>query len=450
MSWVMVSPELVVAAAADLAGIGSAISSANAAAAVNTTGLLTAGADEVSTAIAALFGAQGQAYQAASAQAAAFYAQFVQALSAGGGAYAAAEAAAVSPLLAPINAQFVAATGRPLIGNGANGAPGTGANGGPRVVDRHGARRSGRPRRLGRTVSGGRRAVRQRRGTELCERIPAMARCDVLVSADWAESNLHAPKVVFVEVDEDTSAYDRDHIAGAIKLDWRTDLQDPVKRDFVDAQQFSKLLSERGIANEDTVILYGGNNNWFAAYAYWYFKLYGHEKVKLLDGGRKKWELDGRPLSSDPVSRPVTSYTASPPDNTIRAFRDEVLAAINVKNLIDVRSPDEFSGKILAPAHLPQEQSQRPGHIPGAINVPWSRAANEDGTFKSDEELAKLYADAGLDNSKETIAYCRIGERSSHTWFVLRELLGHQNVKNYDGSWTEYGSLVGAPIELGS
>ncbi len=286
--------------------------------------------------------------------------------------------------------------------------------------------------------------------TELCERIPAMARCDVLVSADWAESNLHAPKVVFVEVDEDTSAYDRDHIAGAIKLDWRTDLQDPVKRDFVDAQQFSKLLSERGIANEDTVILYGGNNNWFAAYAYWYFKLYGHEKVKLLDGGRKKWELDGRPLSSDPVSRPVTSYTASPPDNTIRAFRDEVLAAINVKNLIDVRSPDEFSGKILAPAHLPQEQSQRPGHIPGAINVPWSRAANEDGTFKSDEELAKLYADAGLDNSKETIAYCRIGERSSHTWFVLRELLGHQNVKNYDGSWTEYGSLVGAPIELGS
>ncbi|CKP98081.1 thiosulfate sulfurtransferase cysA2 [Mycobacterium tuberculosis] len=259
-----------------------------------------------------------------------------------------------------------------------------------------------------------------------------MARCDVLVSADWAESNLHAPKVVFVEVDEDTSAYDRDHIAGAIKLDWRTDLQDPVKRDFVDAQQFSKLLSERGIANEDTVILYGGNNNWFAAYAYWYFKLYGHEKVKLLDGGRKKWELDGRPLSSDPVSRPVTSYTASPPDNTIRAFRDEVLAAINVKNLIDVRSPDEFSGKILAPAHLPQEQSQRPGHIPGAINVPWSRAANEDGTFKSDEELAKLYADAGLDNSKETIAYCRIGERSSHTWFVLRELLGHQNVKNYD------------------
>ena len=207
---------------------------------------------------------------------------------------------------------------------------------------------------------------------------------------------------------------------------------------------------DRGISNDDTVILYGGNNNWFAAYAYWYFKLYGHEKVKLLDGGRKKWELDGRPLSTDTVSRPATSYTAAAPDNSIRAFRDEVIAAINVKNLVDVRSPDEFSGKILAPAHLPQEQSQRPGHIPGAINVPWSKAANEDGTFKSDEDLAKLYADAGLDGKKETIAYCRIGERSSHTWFVLQELLGHQNVKNYDGSWTEYGSLVGAPIELGS
>ena len=198
------------------------------------------------------------------------------------------------------------------------------------------------------------------------------------------------------------------------------------------------------------MILYGGNNNWFAAYAYWYFKLYGHDDVKLLDGGRKKWELDGRPLTADKVERPQTSYTAKDPDNTIRAFRDEVIAAIGTKNLVDVRSPDEFSGKILAPAHLPQEQSQRPGHIPGAINVPWSKAANEDGTFKSDEDLAKLYAEAGLDGKKETIAYCRIGERSSHTWFVLQELLGHQNVKNYDGSWTEYGSLVGAPIELGS
>ena len=277
-----------------------------------------------------------------------------------------------------------------------------------------------------------------------------MARSDVLVSTDWAENNLNTPHVVFVEVDEDTSAYETGHITGAVRLDWKTDLQDPVKRDFVDAQQFSKLLSERGIATNDTVILYGGNNNWFAAYAYWYFTLYGHGDVKLLDGGRKKWELDGRALSTDAVTRPATSYTASPPDTSIRAFRDEVIAAIGTKNLVDVRSPDEFSGKILAPAHLPQEQSQRPGHIPGAINVPWSKAANEDGTFKSDEQLAALYAAAGLDGDRETIAYCRIGERSSHTWFVLQELLGHRNVKNYDGSWTEYGSLVGAPIELGS
>lgn len=276
-----------------------------------------------------------------------------------------------------------------------------------------------------------------------------MARSDVLVSAEWAENNLDAPKTVFVEVDEDTSAYEDGHIAGAVRLDWKTELQDQVKRDFVDQQQFSKLLSDKGIANDDTVILYGGNNNWFAAYAYWYFKLYGHEDVKLLDGGRKKWELDGRPLTTEVPQRAATSYTAAAPNNDIRAFRDEVIAAIGEKNLVDVRSPDEFSGKILAPAHLPQEQSQRAGHIPSAINVPWSKAANEDGTFKSDEDLAKLYAEAGLDGTKETIAYCRIGERSSHTWFVLQELLGHQNVKNYDGSWTEYGSLVGAPIELG-
>jgi thiosulfate/3-mercaptopyruvate sulfurtransferase len=278
-----------------------------------------------------------------------------------------------------------------------------------------------------------------------------MARSDVLVSTEWAGNNLDTAGVVFVEVDENTSAYDDEgHIPGAVKLDWRDDLQDSVKRDFVDQQQFSKLLSDKGIGNDDTVVLYGGNNNWFAAYAYWYFKLYGHADVKLLDGGRKRWQLDARPLVKDAVSRASTSYTAQAPDNTIRAFRDEVIAAIGAKNLVDVRSPDEFSGKILAPAHLPQEQSQRPGHIPGALNVPWSKAANEDGTFKSDEDLAELYAAAGLDGAKETIAYCRIGERSSHTWFVLQELLGHKNVKNYDGSWTEYGSLVGAPIELGS
>ncbi|RKN39100.1 sulfurtransferase [Micromonospora endolithica] len=276
-----------------------------------------------------------------------------------------------------------------------------------------------------------------------------MSRDTALVSAEWAEKNLDAPGVVFVEVDEDTSAYDTGHIAGAIKLDWKTDLQDPVRRDFVNSSQFEKLLSERGIGNDDTVVLYGGNNNWFAAYAYWYFKLYGHRDVKLLDGGRKKWELDARPLVSDAVTRPATQYVAQAPDVSIRAFRDEVVDAIGTKNLVDVRSPDEYAGRLLAPAHLPQEQAQRAGHIPTAISVPWSKAANEDGTFKSDDELRKIYADAGLDDGKETIAYCRIGERSSHTWFVLQELLGHQNVKNYDGSWTEYGSLVGVPVALG-
>jgi thiosulfate/3-mercaptopyruvate sulfurtransferase len=274
-----------------------------------------------------------------------------------------------------------------------------------------------------------------------------MSRTDVLVTADWAQENLNTPGLVFVEVDEDTSAYDGGHLEGAVKLDWKKDLQDPVRRDFVDKAGFEKLLSSRGIGNDDTVILYGGNNNWFAAYAYWYFKLYGHENVKLVDGGRKKWELDGRPLSKDAVERPATQYQAKDPDLSIRAFRDEVVDSIGKKNLIDVRSPDEFSGKILAPAHLPQEQAQKGGHIPTAQNIPWSKAANEDGTFKSDEQLAALYAEQGYDDNKATIAYCRIGERSSHTWFVLRELLGKSDVKNYDGSWVEYGSLVGVPIE---
>ncbi|KXO98724.1 sulfurtransferase [Tsukamurella pseudospumae] len=274
-----------------------------------------------------------------------------------------------------------------------------------------------------------------------------MARSDVLVSADWAEQNLDTPGVVFVEVDEDTSIYDDNHIKGAVRLDWRKDLQDPIRRDFLDQEGFSKLLSERGVGNDDTVVLYGGNNNWFAAYAYWYFKLYGHQDVKLLDGGRKKWELDARPLSTDAVTRPATTYVAKPVDLSLRAFRDEVIDSIGKKNLIDVRSPDEFSGKISAPAHLPQEQAQQRGHVPGAINIPWSTTANEDGTFKSDDDLAALYAEKGFDDAKETIAYCRIGERSSHTWFVLQEILGKKNVKNYDGSWVEYGSLVGAPIE---
>jgi len=278
-----------------------------------------------------------------------------------------------------------------------------------------------------------------------------MSRSDVLVDADWVEAHRGDPGVVLVEVDEDTAAYDKGHIANAVKIDWKKDLQDPVRRDFIDKHGFEELMSARGISNDDLVILYGGNNNWFAAYAYWYFRLNGHANVKLLDGGRKKWELDSRDLVTDVVQRPRTSYHAKDPDTSIRAFRDEVIAAIGQRNLVDVRSPDEFSGKLLAPAHLPQEQAQRGGHIPTAKNVPWSKAANDDGTFKTDDDLRTLYADqAGLDLARDTIAYCRIGERSAHTWFVLHELLGQPNVKNYDGSWTEYGSLVGVPIELGA
>jgi thiosulfate/3-mercaptopyruvate sulfurtransferase len=273
-----------------------------------------------------------------------------------------------------------------------------------------------------------------------------MSRADVLVDADWAEAHLEDPNIVFVEVDEDVSAYDGGHIAGAVRLDWTSELQQPDARDLIDSDDFAELMSQKGIGNDHTVVLYGGNNNWFAAYAYWQFKLYGHEQVKLLDGGRKKWELDGRELVKDVPDRPATSYTAQAPDLSIRAFRDEVIASIGSKNLVDVRSPDEFSGKIKAPAHLPQEQSQRAGHIPTAINIPWSKAAADDGTFRSDDELKKLYSEQGFDDGTPTIAYCRIGERSSHTWFVLHELLGKGDVKNYDGSWAEYGSLVGAPI----
>ncbi|MEV5506232.1 sulfurtransferase [Streptomyces orinoci] len=277
-----------------------------------------------------------------------------------------------------------------------------------------------------------------------------MSRSDVLVDADWVQAHLDDPHTVIVEVDEDTSAYDKNHIKNAVRIDWKRDLQDPVRRDFIDQAGFEELLSAKGIANDDTVVLYGGNNNWFAAYAYWYFKLYGHRDVRLLDGGRKKWELDSRDLVTEVPQRPRTEYRAQPQDTSIRAFRDDVVAAIGTLNLVDVRSPDEFSGKLLAPAHLPQEQSQRPGHVPTARNIPWSKAANDDGTFKSDDELRALYQESGVDLGKDTIAYCRIGERSAHTWFVLHELLGQANVRNYDGSWTEYGSLVGVPIELGA
>jgi thiosulfate/3-mercaptopyruvate sulfurtransferase len=270
-----------------------------------------------------------------------------------------------------------------------------------------------------------------------------------LVTTEWALAHLDDAKVVFIEVDEDTSIYETNHIRNAIRLDWREDLQDKVRRDFVNAEQFSELLSSRGIKNDDTVVLYGGNNNWFAAYAYWYFKLYGHQDVRLLDGGRKKWELDGLELVSEVPARAATTYVAKAQDLSLRAFRDEVVSSIGAKNLVDVRSPDEYAGRLKAPAHLPQEGGQIAGHVPTAINIPWSKAANEDGTFKSADDLKKLYADAGFDFNKETIAYCRIGERSAHSWFVLHELLGLSKVKNYDGSWTEYGSLVGVPVAVG-
>lgn len=276
-----------------------------------------------------------------------------------------------------------------------------------------------------------------------------MSRDTALVTADWVEEHLDDPKVVLIEVDEDVEAYDKGHIPGAIKLDWKKDLQDGVRHDFISKEKLEKLLSEKGVANDDTVVFYGGNNNWFAAYAYWYLTYYGHENLRLLDGGRKKWELDSRELSSEVPDRPATTYTAQEPNEAVRAYRDEVVEAIGSKNLIDVRSPDEYAGRLLAPAHLPQEAAQIAGHIPTAGNVPWSKAANDDGTFKKDEELKALYADAGLDEGKDTIAYCRIGERSSHTWFVLNEILGYPNVKNYDGSWSEYGSLRGVPVAVG-
>ena len=277
-----------------------------------------------------------------------------------------------------------------------------------------------------------------------------MSRSDVLVDADWVEAHKSDPGVVLVEVDEDTSAYDTGHIPGAIKIDWKKDLQDPVRRDFVDKAGFEALLSQRGISNDDTVILYGGNNNWFAAYAYWYFRLYGHQNVKLLDGGRKKWELDSRELVKDVPERPAT--TTWPPSRiatsgpcATRCWRPSASATWSTSGR-PTSSPAACSPR-------PTCRRSRPsaaGHIPTAKNVPWSKAANDDGTFKSDDDLRTLYRDeAGLDFGKDTIAYCRIGERSAHTWFVLHELLGQPNVKNYDGSWTEYGSLVGVPIELG-
>jgi len=277
-----------------------------------------------------------------------------------------------------------------------------------------------------------------------------MSRESVLVSADWVAANINNVDVAIIEVDEDTALYAQGHIENAITFNWREDLQDGLRRDIISKEGFETLLSKSGISNDTTVILYGGNNNWFATYAYWYFKLYGHQDVRLLDGGRKRWELDARPFVTATPTRTATRYVAKDQDLSLRAFRDEVIAAIGVKNIVDVRSPAEFSGELAAPAHLPQEGGQVKGHVPTAKNIPWSKAANEDGTFKSDAELKDIYTTAGVDLAKDTIAYCRIGERSAFSWFVLHELLGVTNVKNYDGSWTEYGSLVGVPVEIGA
>ena len=277
-----------------------------------------------------------------------------------------------------------------------------------------------------------------------------MSRETALVTADWVAENINNPHVAIVEVDEDTTLYAQGHIENAITFNWREDLQDGLRRDIISKEGFEALLSKSGIANDTTVILYGGNNNWFAAYAYWYFKLYGHQDVRLLDGGRKRWELDARPFVTAVPTRTATRYVAKDQDLSLRAFRDEVVAAIGVKNIVDVRSPAEFSGELAAPAHLPQEGGQVKGHVPSSKNIPWSKAANEDGTFKSQDELRDIYTSAGVDLTKDTIAYCRIGERSAFSWFVLHELLGVKNVKNYDGSWTEYGSLVGVPVEIGA
>jgi thiosulfate/3-mercaptopyruvate sulfurtransferase len=274
---------------------------------------------------------------------------------------------------------------------------------------------------------------------------------DVLVSTDWLEEHLHDEGVRLIEVDEDTSAYEKGHIPGAVAWNWTSDLHTKVGRDYLDQAGFAELLSSAGVGPETTVVLYGGNNNWFAAYAYWLLKLRGFDRVKLLNGGRKKWELESRELTNEVPSYERTDLTIGGAERPqIRALRDDVIGKLGgATGFVDVRSPEEYRGEKLAPDHLPQEQSQVPGHIAGAANIPWAKAANDDGTFKSADELRELYEAEGITPDREIVAYCRIGERSSHTWFALQELLGYANVKNYDGSWTEYGSLVGAPVEMG-
>jgi thiosulfate/3-mercaptopyruvate sulfurtransferase len=271
---------------------------------------------------------------------------------------------------------------------------------------------------------------------------------DALVETDWLEAHLNDENLRVIEVDEDTSAYEKGHVSGAVGWNWNSDLHTKVGRDYVSRAELSELLSRSGVGDDTTVVLYGGNNNWFAAYAYWILKLRGFDNVKLVNGGRKKWELESRELTQDvPSYRPTGITLTAPERDEIRALRDQVLSKLADTTFVDVRSPEEFRGEKLAPDHLPQEQAQVPGHIPGAANVPWAKAANDDGTFKSADELRALYEGEGVTDDREIIAYCRIGERSSHTWFALTELLGYRNVKNYDGSWTEYGSLVGAPVD---
>lgn len=277
-----------------------------------------------------------------------------------------------------------------------------------------------------------------------------MADREALVGTDWLQEDLDDPAVRVIEVDEDTSAYEKGHIPGAVGWNWFTDLHAPVGRDYAGRAELERLLRAAGVGQRTTLVLYGGNNNWFAAYAYWLLTYRGFDGVKLLDGGRKKWELESRPLTQEIPRHAAGDVTPSRPQrDELRALREEVLSSLGSASFVDVRSPEEFRGELLAPAHLPQEQAQVGGHIPGAANVPWSRAANEDGTFRSTEELRSLYVAAGISPDQEVIAYCRIGERSSHTWFALTELLGFTKVKNYDGSWTEYGSLVGVPVEKG-
>jgi thiosulfate/3-mercaptopyruvate sulfurtransferase len=276
------------------------------------------------------------------------------------------------------------------------------------------------------------------------------AQPDMLVATNWVADHLSDPKVKLIEVDVDTTSYEKGHIKCAIGWNWQTDLNDRVRRDIVDPRTFAQLCGRYGVSPNDTVVFYGDNNNWFAAWALWQFKYYGHKDVRLMNGGRKKWELEKRPLVTDPTQSKSSEYPVPKPDESLRAYRRDVEAMLgkSAANLVDVRSPDEYTGKIIAPPGM-NETAQRAGHIPGAKCIPWAKSANEDGTFKSLADLKKLYADAGVDFSKPTIAYCRIGERSSHTWFVLKYLLGVNNVRNYDGSWTEWGNLVGAPIETG-